>query len=396
MRILVADDDNFSRKILERHLEKWGHTVLSTKDGVEALEKIKADEEISMLITDWMMPKMNGLELCRKARKLERNRYLHITMLTAKGEKQDMLNGMEAGADAFLSKPFDAAELKAQIHVAERIIGLEKLLAQQLDDLTKAHHRIKEDLEASAQIQRSLLPQEPPEVEGIAFSWVFDSCDEVAGDTFNIFRLDEDHIGLYILDVSGHGVQAALLSVTLSRVLIPLPQSSGFLKRPIPTAPYYEILQPVEVTRELNLRFPVLAQSNQFFTFLYGILHLPTQTLTYSRAGHSRPIWVHEGKAETLAGGISPPIGLLDESEFDQQRIALSSGDLMVFYTDGINEAENLNREYFGEERMLKILAELSPEGIESAVRGLHQSVINFTGNAPQRDDITLLGFGLL
>lgn len=395
MRILIAEDDPISSKVLQMHLEKWEYEVRVAPDGMDALDALQGDKNISLLITDWKMPRMDGLELCRLARGLQRKSYLHIIMLTAKGDKRDLLDGMEAGADAFLTKPFDPAALRAQIRVAERVIKLEQLSAGQLKEISRAHARIKRDLEAAAHIQQSLLPQDLPQVPGLVFSWVFDSCDEVAGDTFNVFRLDENHVGVYILDVSGHGVQAALLSVTLSRVLTPLPQTTGFLKRITEERPHYEISQPREVIRDLNERFPVLGQSNQFFTFLYGILHLPTRVLTYSRAGHPYPILIRNGQASVVRGGQGPPIGFTLDAEYDQQQLELRTGDQVLFYTDGICEARDEQRDHFGEERMLQALGSASTQGIEQAVKALHRQVLEFVGPSPRMDDISMVGFEL-
>jgi len=395
MRILIAEDDPISSKVLQMHLEKWDYQIRVASDGASAMEMLQVDGRISLLITDWKMPQMDGLELCRKARQLKRESYLHIIMLTAKGDREDLLRGMEAGADAFLTKPFDPAALRAQIQVAERVIKLEQLSARQLKEISRAHERIKRDLEAAAHIQQSLLPQDLPQIPGLIFSWVFDSCDEVAGDTFNVFRLDEENVGIYILDVSGHGVQAALLSVTLSRVLTPLPQTAGFLKRSTESLPHYEISSPREVIRDLNERFPVLGQSNQFFTFLYGILHLPTRVLTYSRAGHPYPILIRDGQASVVQGGQGPPVGFSREAEYDQQRIELRPGDQLLFYTDGICEARNAERDHFGEERMLQVLAGASKQGIEQAVKALHREVLDFVGQSPRLDDISMVGFEL-
>jgi sigma-B regulation protein RsbU (phosphoserine phosphatase) len=395
MKILIAEDDRVSRKVLEKYLESWGYEVLQAADGSEAWDMLSQDNSIPLLITDLMMPNMDGLELCRKARLLDRVRYLHVIMLTAKGEKQDLLDGMEAGADAFLTKPFDPPELQAQIRVAERIIHLEEQLAERLNELTRAHARMKSDLQAAANVQRSLLPQEPPEDKQVGFSWIFDSCDEVAGDMFSVFRLDEHNIGLYILDVSGHGVQAALLSVSICRALTPLPRHDGLLKRYIDTPPHYSIQSPSRVAKELNRRFPVFDQTGQYFTFLYGILHLPTRKFRFVRAGHPGPIHVHSGQCDVIEmeGGL--PIGVYDNNEYPEHEIQLGQRDQIIFYTDGIEEGLNPDGEKFGLDRIIESLKIHHGAGIKASVKGLQVDLSAFIKSERKHDDMTIIGFGL-
>jgi len=393
MKILIAEDETVSRRVLERHLKKWGHEVLSTVNGQQAWEVLQAEADIPLLITDWMMPKMDGLELCRLARKLKRRSYLHIIMLTAMGDRGDLLEGMDAGADVFLIKPFDSAELQAQLQVVGRIIALENQLAQRLEDLTAAHQRIKKDLDAAARVQKSLLPRDPELLPEVEFFSVFDSCGEVAGDMFNVFRFDDRRVGLYILDVSGHGVEAALLSVSLCRALTP---GHGLLTKRTDTPPYQEIFSPAEVARKLNRRFPVYSQSSQYFTFLYGILDVSDYRFTFTRAGHPGFVHLSRGTARICerAGGI--PIGLMEKAEFEQESVTLSPGDQIVFYTDGVEEARGPDGELYGEKRMLSVLAAHHQGGITAAIHALRDSVREFTQGQPQRDDITITGLGLI
>ncbi len=156
------------------------------------------------------------------------------------------------------------------------------------EKLGKANERMKADLEAAAQIQRSLLPNRPLSEEGVQFAWEFQPCDELAGDILNIFQLDQDHWGFYILDVSGHGVAAALLSVTLHRVLSPVPTPTSLLTRAKDGGSTHEILSPAEVCRRLNGLFPMDPVTRQYFTLVYGVLYLKAREVRYVSAGHCR------------------------------------------------------------------------------------------------------------
>ena len=125
MKVLIAEDDPVTRRLLEIHLRKWGYEVLSVCDGREALEEIEKPEAPSLVISDWMMPGMDGLELCRRIRELEGFGYIYFIIITAKGRKEDVIKGLGAGADDYLIKPVDQEELKCRVKIGQRIIELE-------------------------------------------------------------------------------------------------------------------------------------------------------------------------------------------------------------------------------------------------------------------------------
>ncbi len=130
MKILIAEDDPISRRVLEANLLEWGYKVTVASDGGEAWEIIQQPESPSLIISDWMMPRMDGLALCRKIRNMEKSDYIYFIILTAKGEKKDIIKGLEAGADDFLTKPFNQEELKYRTRIGERIINLERRILQ--------------------------------------------------------------------------------------------------------------------------------------------------------------------------------------------------------------------------------------------------------------------------
>jgi sigma-B regulation protein RsbU (phosphoserine phosphatase) len=231
MKVLIAEDDRVSRRMLQRQLEKWGHEVVAAVDGKDAWEKFQADD-FSIVVSDWMMPEMDGIELVGKIREAETAGYVFVILLTARSKKEDIIVGMEAGADDFLSKPFDQGELRVRLRAGERIIALERSLAQRNAQLQEANKRMTRDLEAAARVQQSLLPSTMPDVPQAHFAWHYRPCDELAGDFLNVFRLGEKHVGMYVADVSGHGVAASLLSVSISRVMTPQASSSALLLKP--------------------------------------------------------------------------------------------------------------------------------------------------------------------
>lgn len=391
----MAEDQLMWRERLIETLPAWGYEVKLVENGIKALEALEQDPEIDILMTDWVMPEMDGVQLCRRARRMDRLRYLPIILLTSRSGKGDLIQGLNSGADAFVAKPFEEAELLAQLQVVERILRLEERLDGQITDLRRAKSQLDRDLEDAAAIQRSLLPDAPPQIPGIVFAWFYQACKHVGGDMFNVFRLSDDHAGVYILDVSGHGTSAALHSVSLSQVLNPVPLQGGILKRGGINGSPSVVAEPSEVAAELNRRFPLVAQSGQYFTFLYGILELSSLRFRYVRAGHPGPIAVSQGRARSCDEGGGVPIGVVDDARYRDQEIQLAPGDSLLLFTDGLSEARNELAAEFGMERILDVVSSSGSRGVRHAVKSLHQNLEEFRKLEPQRDDITIVGLSV-
>jgi len=312
-------------------------------------------------------------------------------LLTSREGTEEMVEALNSGADAFLNKPFGPNRLLAQIRVVERILKLEERLAEQLRALRSAHQRLESGLAAAATVQSSLLPEVSPKIHGVDFEWSYQACESLGGDMFNIFRLDERRVGMYVLDVSGHGPSAALQSVTLSHVLTPFDQQGGILKRISENSGRYEVTSPPEVARRLNRAFPLIERSGQFFTFLYGILDVETRVVRYVKAGHPGPIVASRDGVRCLEKGGGIPIGILPDAEYEEEQVVLSAGDSLVFYTDGVLETLSVGREAFGLDRMIQSLGEAGG-GISRRIRALQDSLDAFGRGQPRRDDVTFVG----
>jgi len=394
VRVLVADDDPIQRDLLQTALSGWGYEVVCVDDGMRAWELLQRGSRFSVLITDWVMPELDGVALCRKVRGQPRDPYLPIILLTSRERSEDMVEALNSGADAFLTKPFDATRLLAQIRVAERILRLEERLAEQVRELRIANERLESGLSAAAAVQSSLLPEVSPKIHGVGFEWRYQACESLGGDMFNIFRLDERQVGMYVLDVSGHGASAALQSVTLSHVLTPFDQQGGILKRISEKSGRYEVVSPPEVARRLNRAFPLMERSGQFFTFLYGILDVETRVVRYVKAGHPGPIVSSRLGVRCLEKGGGIPIGILQDAEYEEERLALDSGDTLVFYTDGVLETRNALGEFFGLDRTIQSIAG-TLGGVTEQLRALQLSLDDFGRGEPRRDDVTFVGLGI-
>jgi sigma-B regulation protein RsbU (phosphoserine phosphatase) len=264
-------------------------------------------------------------------------------------------------------------------------------LARANEQLEAANRSIRRDLEAAAAVQRSLLPSILPEAPGIRFAWRFRPCQELAGDFLNILRLDDRHIGVYILDVSGHGVAAALLSVTLSRVLSIVPDRS-VLYRSVPERPgQLRLAEPAEVVSQLNREFRTSPQTAQYFTMIYGVLETGTGDFRYVTAGHPRPVRLCPGKAPRFLESGGTPVGLLAEASYEERHVRLEAGERLYFFTDGLTDAEGVTGEEFGAERLLEVLDRSCRVTLDENLDAVMGCVEQWCAPARPNDDMALL-----
>lgn len=393
MRILIVEDDVVFRRLLQRSLEKWGHLVTCASNGAMAMDLLK-EEDFSMVITDWMMPEMDGIELVQHLR--SRVGFTYIIILSHRSLKADMVEGLESGADDFLTKPFDRDELRARIRSGERIVNLERRLSRQNIELTTHNSRMSKDLDYAAKIQQSLLPNEVPNSDRIQFAWKYEPCEELAGDIFNVFELDTDKIGFYILDVSGHGVAAALQSVTLSRMLSPVLAKTALLKQATNRAPGYRISSPVEVINQLNRRFQIGEHNEHFFTLIYGILDMNTRELTYASAGHPSMIHLPRQSPAVDIKSASLPIGFQEDYAYIEKTIRLAPGDRLYLYSDGILEARNPDLQQFGINRLMHAIEEAGNIPLSESLEHILQSAGDWSESMWIDDDVSLLALELI
>ncbi len=394
MKILIAEDEAVSRKVLQRTLQRWGYDVVAAENGAVALEAFQSDT-FSLVITDWMMPEMDGLQLVRKIREMQSDDYVYIILLTAKTDKADLIAGMDTGADDFISKPFDKDELRVRVRAGERVVQLEQKLSARNAELEAFNERMRLELEAAAEIQKSLLPQRAPDIPALTTAWRYKPCDELGGDILNAFKLDERRLGFYVLDVSGHGVSAALLAVTLSRMLSPVLDQASLLKKAADAPEGYTLTPPAEVANQLNKRFQIDVINGQFFTMIYGILDPHERCLRYVSCGHPGIIRVDARGASTILKAASLPIGFLEENRYEEVQLKLTPGDRLYLYSDGIPEAENPEHELFGAERMRQCLQESHKLPLEKSLDILLHQLEGWCQGPTFRDDVTVLGIEL-
>lgn len=392
--LLIVDDSNIYRKITRSFLEAYGFKFLEAKNGDEALELIKSSPDLGLVITDYEMPGMDGATLCTKIRDFKSRNELPIIGISSFEDKLLSAKIIKSGANDFLPKPFQREELACRVIKNLETVEYIEMINSSLQTISNMNARMKKDLEAAAKLQHSLLPMEPPKIPGVELAMLFKPCDELAGDTFNMFSLPDNKLAIYVLDVSGHGVPAALLSVSLCRLLHPDAHRSSLLVEESDDGSGQRILTPAEVCRRLNEQFPMDLESFQYFTIIYGILDCNTGAFTFTAAGHPGPVLVHAKQTVRSYPSSAIAIGFAPDIDYEETTIQLHKGDRLFFYTDGIVEARNANEEEYSLKRLSDRLLSLSESRLETTLDNLIAEVSNWTG-ASFADDITLCALEL-
>lgn len=314
--ILIVDDDPVSQLMLKRILGQQGYRVEIAQNGQEGIQKAQ-DFQPALIICDWMMPIMDGLDVCRFIKTHPQLCTSFFILLTSRTDLDDRIEGLNAGADEFLAKPINMNELKARVRAGLRLHQLNQ-------DLQAQKQALENELAEAVSYVRSLLPapmQNPLHIESI-----FLPSRQLGGDCFDYFWLTPETLVIYLLDVSGHGLGAALPSVSVLNLL---------RSQSLQGVNYAE---PAEVLMALNQAFQMSNHDNKYFTIWYGVYHLSTQTLTYASAGHPPALlWTQGSHCQHLkTPGF--PVGLFSEGDYTSRQCQIPSCSLMYVMSDGVYE----------------------------------------------------------
>jgi sigma-B regulation protein RsbU (phosphoserine phosphatase) len=300
----------------------------------------------------------------------------------------------QGGVD-YITKPFQMEELHARVETHLKLRRLQIELEESNSRLERVNGRMRRGLEAAAKIQRSFLPSAAPLIPGTEFAWCYQPCDELAGDGLNIIPLGDGSVGFYILDVSGHGVSSALLSVTLSRLLSPPSDPSSILIRDQSVRCPRDFTPPSEVADRLNRLFPYDTATEQFATLLYGILDVSTGNFRHVSAGHPGPLLLPANGAPVILESPGSPIGLADEA-YAERALHLAAGDRLYLYSDGLPETMNVRGEQFGNARLLEAINRGRTEPLREGIAMLLDEIARWQGGERPQDDISVLAVELV
>jgi sigma-B regulation protein RsbU (phosphoserine phosphatase) len=399
--VLVVDDSKAQRKILQVQLTRWGYQVTEAASGDEALTLCRA-QDFDIVLSDWMMPGMTGLEFCKAFRTLPREGYGYFILLTSKSEKTEIADGLENGADDFLTKPVSADELRARLRAGERILGMQdelvkknRLIGSTLQELQKLYDSLDRDLIEARKLQQTLVRDRLRDFGAGRAALMLHPSGHVGGDLVGSFAVDAARIVVYSVDVSGHGVASAMMTARLAGLLSGAsPDQNIALK--VEADGRRDAWPPAIVAARLNRMMLEELQVDQYFTLGYAEINLETGLATLVQAGHPHPLLLRAGgEIETLGdGGL--PIGLIEGAEYPQTRFALAPGDRLFLVSDGVTECPNPAGEELGNDGLIKMLLHNSRLHSQDLLEALLWDLNTFAGGAVFPDDVSGLIFDYL
>ncbi|MDJ0840017.1 MAG: SpoIIE family protein phosphatase [Acidobacteriota bacterium] len=387
--VLIIDDSEFSRAQLKLMLQKLGHEVLIARDGKEGWRRLQKNP-VNLVITDWMMPEMDGLGLCRRVRQAEFNHYIYIILLTIRDGKNDMVEALEAGADDFITKPCTLPELRVKLHNGERILAYEEELLKRNRQLAEAHEEMRRGLKSVSRFHQTLLPPGSHRLEGLHFESRSGVCDIASGDMFNFIPLDADRCAFYLLDVAGHGIPAAMFSFSLSHIISPSPSPSN--APGAATRGLLDLHSPTELTLSLNRMFQARTDDWLSFTIIYGIIDKREQRIRFVQGGHPPLIYIpHDGPVRPVGDG-GFPVGFFEEAEFEEYGFDFRPGDRIILYSDGVTECLNIQEKPYTTGRLLDKVEQVRSKALAESIAAIHQNLADWRDSSLFNDDWSLIG----
>ncbi|MFN2127129.1 MAG: PP2C family protein-serine/threonine phosphatase [Anaerolineales bacterium] len=364
--ILIVDDNPANVEILQMRLAANNYDIITAMDGESGLAEA-IDKTPDLILLDIMMPKMDGLEVCRRLKGDSSLPFMPIIMVTAKADSKDIVAGLEAGGDEYLTKPVDHAALVARVKSMLRIKSLH-------DRVLEQSAQLKHQLKTATKIQ-SLFWPDIPELEVGSHIWALSTpAAYIGGDLYDIISMPDKSLLVYVADVSDKGVPAALIMAALSTKI----KNESRIHKDVNN-----------LLETINNSLHKLISKEGYFATIVLIRYWPNSgIMQFSVGGHLQPLWIagKEIRYFPQVSGIS--LGIMPDVPYEVKEIILSPGESVLLYTDGVIEAENVNKEMYGHDRMSDYIKNSKgpPWG-----EGLNNEIRKWRGNAKINDDLTLL-----
>ena len=366
--ILVVDDSPVNLQVLVRTLDGTGYRILAATSGKSALDivqRIRPD----LILLDVMMPGMDGFEVCRAIKANDATRDIVIIFLSALGEVEDKVAGLQLGAVDYITKPIQAEEVLARISNHLTVQRLQRQLRQSRDELDQ-------ELASAAEMQRLLLPQTLPQNEALSFAAYYGTSRHAGGDYYDIVRLPDDQYGVLIVDVSGHGAPSAIIMSMIRAVFHTFPGPA---------------VNPPAVLQFINNHFRFLWGSSIMATALYAVVDLRNLRLSTSCSGHLPPLLLHGDSVSQLECDSTIPLLVTNVTTFPCVERSISPGDRVLFYTDGITEREDDSGNMYQVDRLMDTFHALRAASPQELIDALVADGARFAGGREPADDQTLL-----
>ncbi|MDC0737719.1 fused response regulator/phosphatase [Cognatishimia sp. SS12] len=392
--VLLVDNSRLQRRILRASLERDGYEVVEASSGPEALEFCR-QRAPDLVLSAWRMPDMEGDAFCHALRDVLGAHYAYFILLTAKSEKEEVMRGLEVGADDFLVTPVNAQEMRARISAGERILRMQRELTEKnrvitetLSELQRIHDHLDRDLLAAKELQQSLVRDRSLRFAHSGVTMLLRPSGHVGGDMVGHYHIDEDRIGLFAIDVSGHGVSSALMTArVVSHLSSVIPGQNLALKEQADGS--FAPLPPAEVLAKLNKLFVATGGTDHYFTMMLAQANIVTGHVILAQAGHPHPLIQRRSGQIEQEGPGGFPVGLIADAHYDQFELQLNAGDRLLILSDGVTEAEGEQGNLLGEEGLSSMAAQLSDQAGPEFLEALMWQLQEFRGGQKFSDDIS-------
>lgn len=363
--VLVVDDSRMQRRILSGSLSRWGYRVLDAASGEEALACCR-EQPVDLIISDWMMPGMSGPDFCRAFKELDRDSYGYFILLTSKRDKGEVAAGLDAGADDFLTKPVNPDELRARIHAGERVLQMEhalrhrnRIVSETLAELRGLYDALDRDLAQARGLQQSLIRERRRRLLGGEVSLLLHPAGHIGGDLVGFYPIGAHGVGVFALDVSGHGVSSALLTARLAGLLSGItPERNIALDRGADGRVVAR--PPAEVVARLNGLMLDEMTTDLYFTMALAEIDLATGRGALVQAGHPHPALQRRAGGVDFLGDGGLPVGLLANAWWREVAFEMAPGDRLLMVSDGVSECVGRDGAQLGARGIARILQHLS------------------------------------
>jgi phosphoserine phosphatase RsbU/P len=377
-RLLLVEDSSTMRRILSAMLKEEGFEVETANDGLQGLAKARMEPRPDLILTDYEMPDLDGAGLCQGVKADVELRTIPVLMLTTLGETRNKIAGLTAGADDYIEKPKgpeDFQVLFARIRAHLRIADLNREVAERNRMLEAAHKKLKFELDLAQKVQFALMPR-PPKPRGVLRLAVrYTPANQLGGDVYDFYRLDNNRLGILVADVSGHGVNSAMLSGMVKALAAPLSIA---------------VLEPGEMLAGLDVATEQYFPEGYFCTGFYLIADEETGLVRYAGVGHPPAIIVGPSGPRTLPSNPGMlGIGMVDGTAGDTDRI--EPGESLVIYTDGLTDAMDPSDGLFGEDRLKTVLQSYYGADPTEILRHVAEALERHTSPGRPADDINII-----
>lgn len=361
LTVLVLDDSAAQRAMVCAILRKWGHTAISTGDPAEALNHAR-NPAVSLILCDWMMPQMTGPEFCRRLRTEVTDSYAYVLLLTSKNDGNALAEGLEAGADDFIAKPVHRPELLARMNAGARIVAMQRelraknaLLETTLDELQSLYGAIDRDLDEARRLQMALLQDRSRCFGPAKVSLLLEASGHVGGDMVGYFAVSDSVVGLFSLDVSGHGVASAMIAARIAGMLSEASPDQNISIMRCPDGSMCDLPPDIAAGRLNDLMLKEV-QTDRYFTICIAFLNLDTGQVRMVQAGHPNPMILRADGRVDMVGDGGMPVGLIPGAEFSSFEIQLAPGDRLLMYSDGLTECPDPNGDMLDDEGLIALM----------------------------------------